>query len=220
VISRDEFWHVIEVYSAGIRPAQIVFYLSAILIVGWLYIKPGRLQSLFTKLYLSIAFAWLGIVFEFTLAKGMSGGTYGNYFVGSIFIVISGLFLVDIFRQKMQFSPAAVEWQRNITLGLLLLVFSYPLLGIAFGHRFSHLIMPGTYPCPTTALGLLLVSTAFPQVNKTIYILLLICAIPFTPLYIARYGVYEDAILFTTGIYGLVLLLLHWKVKKQPFQSV
>jgi uncharacterized membrane protein len=209
VIPRDEFWRVMEAYGAGIRPAQIVFYLAGILFIGWLLLKPGRPQTLLAKLYLSIAFAWNGIVFYFVLARDMAGGSYGNYVFGSVFIIVSVLFAVDLFRQKMQFSLPTVGGQKYATLALTLLVFCYPLFGVAFGHSFTSLMMPGTFPCPTTALGLLLLTIALPQVDKVIYILLLICAIPFTPfVQIARYGVYEDTILFATGIYGLALLLM------------
>jgi hypothetical protein len=69
------------------------------------------------------------------------------------------------------------------------------------------------------ALSLLLLTTALPQVDRVIYILLLICAIPFTPfVQIARYGVYEDTILFATGIYSLVLLVRTWKAGGVPRQ--
>jgi hypothetical protein len=208
MIPREEFWSIMEAYGARIMPVQIVFYSAAILFVGWLFLKPGRLQSLFAKLYLSIAFAWNGIMFYMILAKDMAGDSYGNYFFGSVFIIVSVLFAVDLFRQKMQFFLPTAGWRKYATSALMLLVFCYPLFGIAFGHSFTSLIMPGTFPCPTTALGLLLLTTALPQVDKIIYILLLFCAIPFTPfVQIYRYGVYEDVILFTTGIYSLVLLL-------------
>jgi hypothetical protein len=112
----------------------------------------------------------------------------------------------------MHFSLPTVAWQMDATVLLMLLVFCYPLFGILSGNSFTSLIMPGTFPCPTTALGLLLVTMALPQVDKIIYILLLLCAIPFTPFYqIAKYGVYEDTILFTTGIYSLVLLVRSWR---------
>lgn len=205
-----------ESYGAGIWPAQIAFYIAAILVVGWLFLKPGRVQFLFAKLYLSITFTWLGIVFEFTLARGMGGDSFGNYIVGSVFIAISVLFAVDLFRGKMRFTLPEVRWWRYTTLVLTLLVLCYPLFGIASGHSFTSLIVPGTFPCPTVALGLLLLTTALPQTNRTIYILLLVCAIPFTPLYIAKYGVYEDTILFVTGIYSLVLLARYWKAKNLP----
>jgi hypothetical protein len=207
---------ILEAYSSHIWPAQIVFYLAAILLTGWFFLKPGRGQNWFIKLYLSIAFAWNGIVWFLILAKDMAGDSYGNYFFGSIFIVVSVLFAVDLFRQKMQFSLPPAGWRKYATWTLMLLVLCYPLFGVVFGHHFARLIFPGTFPCPTTALGLLLLTTALPQVDKIIYILLLFCAIPFTPIVqILKYGVYEDVILFTSGVYSLILLLRYWKFEDQ-----
>jgi hypothetical protein len=217
MIPRQEFWSIIEAYGAGIRPVQVILYFVAILVVGWLFLRPGRIQSLFAKLYLSIAFAWNGIAFYLILAKDMAGDSYGNYFFGCVFMIVSVLFAVDLFKQKMQFSPPTVGWRKYANLVLMVSVFSYPLLGIVFGHSFASLIMPGAFPCPTTALGLLLLTTALPQVDKPMYTLLLFCAIPFTPfVQIAKYGVYEDSILFATGIYSLALLLRYRKPENLP----
>jgi hypothetical protein len=214
MITKNEFWQIMEVYGTQIKPAQIVFYIAAVLLIGWLFLKPGRIQTLFTKLYLSLAFAWNGIAFYFTLARDMAGGSYGNYVLGSVFIIVAVLFAVDLFRQKMRFYLPTAKWQKYSTLVLALLVFCYPLFGIAFGHSFASLIMPGTFPCPTTALGLLVLTMALPQIDKTIYVLLLICAIPFTLfVQVGRYGVYEDTILFATGVYSLVLLLRYRKAE-------
>jgi hypothetical protein len=212
MIARDEFWRVMEAYGAQIMPAQIVLYIAAILIVGWLLLKPGGLPTLFAKLYLAIAFAWNGIAFYFVLAGDIAGDSYGNDVLGAVFIIVSVLFAVDLFRQRMMFSLPRSGWRKWATSTLMLLVLCYPLFGLAFGHRFPGLIMPGTFPCPTTALGLLLLTTALPRVDKVIYVLLLVCAIPFTPfVQIVRYGVYEDTILFATGLYSLGLVLRYWK---------
>jgi hypothetical protein len=105
MISAEEWWSIIGTYGARIWPAQVIFYIIAILLTGWLFLKPGRVQNWLTKLYLSIVFAWNGIV---------------------------------------------------------------------FGHHFASLIIPGAFPCPTTALGLLLLTTALPRVNKIAYFLLLL----------------------------------------------
>ena len=216
MITAEEWWSIIEVYGARIWPAQAVFYIVAILLTGWILLKPGRVQNWFTKLYLSIAFAWNGIVFFLILAKDITGDSYGNYFFGSIFIIVSVLFALDLFRQKMQFSLPAAGWHKYATLVLMLLVFCYPLFGIAFGHHFASLIIPGTFPCPTTALGLLMLTTALPRVDKIAYILLLLWAIPFPPfIQIPKYGVYEDAIMFVSGVYSLILLLRYWKAEHQ-----
>jgi hypothetical protein len=214
MIPAEEWWNIIEAYGARIWPTQAFFYIIAILLTGWLLLKPGRVQNWFTKLYLSVAFAWNGIVFFFILAKDITGDSYGNYLFGSIFIIVSLLFAVDVFRQKMQFSLSATGWRKNATLALMLLVFCYPLFGIAFGYHFASLIMPGTFPCPTTALGLLILTTALPRVDKIAYILLLLWAIPFPPfIQIPKYGVYEDAIMFVSGVYSLILLLIYWKTE-------
>jgi hypothetical protein len=213
MISAEAWWSIIEAYGARIWPAQAVFYIVAILLTGWLLLKPGQFQNWIIKLYLSIAFAWNGIVFFLILAKDITGDSYGNYLFGSIFIIVSVLFALDLFRQKMQFSLPAAGWHKYATLVLMLLVFCYPLFGIAFGHHFPSLIIPGTFPCPTTAFGLIMLTTALPRVNKIAYILLLLWAIPFPPfIQIPKYGVYEDAIMFISGIYSLILLLRYWKV--------
>jgi hypothetical protein len=214
MIPAQEWWSIIEAYGARIWPSQIVFYIVALLLIGWLFFKPSRIQSTFTKLYLTIAFAWNGIMFFLILAKDITGESYGNYCFGSLFIIVSLLFAIDLFRQKMRFSLRASEWRTSFTVGLLVLVFCYPLVGIALGHSSARLIMPGTFPCPTTALGLILLTTAIPRVNKIAYILLLVWAVPFPPLIqLPKYGVYEDAIMFACGIYSLILLVRYWKVK-------
>jgi hypothetical protein len=214
MVSKDEFWNIMGAYGSQIWPIQIVFYITAILIVGWLFLKPGKIQSFAIKLFLSITFAWNGIMFYLTLAKGLAGNSRGNYFIGALFILVAALFAVDLFREKMQFSLQVVRWQKSATLFLMTLVFCYPVFGILSGYDPTNLLIPGTHPCPTTALGLLLLTIALPQVDKLIYSFLIFFAVPFTPFFqIAKYGVYEDMILFTIGIYGLVLLVKYWRPK-------
>jgi hypothetical protein len=99
----------------------------------------------------------------------------------------------------------------------MLVVLCYPLFSMAFGHRFPRVIIPGTYPCPTTALGLLLLTMALPRVDKIVYILLLFWAIVFPPfIQIPKYGVYEDGIMLLVGLYSLVMLVKHWKIHRVP----
>jgi hypothetical protein len=214
MITRETFWSIMSAYGAQIWPAQIIFYLAAIVIVGWLLLRPGRLPSFFARLYLSIAFAWIAVFFYLTLARGMAGNSQGNYFNGALFIFVAILFAIDLFRQKMQFSLPSVRWQKFAVLLLTVLVFCYPLIGLLSGNDLASLIVPGTHPCPTVALGLILLILALPHMDKVIFILLIFLAVPFTPfLQIAKYGVYEDTILLAAGLYGLVLLVKYWKPK-------
>jgi hypothetical protein len=212
MVTKEVFWKIMGAYGLQIWPAQIIFYITAILLVAWIFIKPGKLPSFYAKLFLSIAFAWNGILYFLILAKGMAGNSHGNYINGSLFVLVALLFAVDLFRQKMQFSLPSIRWQKYAVLLLMSLVFCYPIIGLLSGYDFASLIVPGTHPCPTTALGLLLLILALPYVNKVIYILLLFFAVPFTPfLQIAKYGVLEDIILFVVGLYGLLMLVKYWK---------
>jgi hypothetical protein len=208
MISIEEWLSILTSYSRTIWPVQIIFYLTAILLAGWFLFYPKRVSDTVIKLYFVLAFAWNGVVWYFTLAKGMAGESSGNYYFGAIFILVSVLFGVDTFRKKMPFTIPAVGWQRYVSLTFLILVLCYPFLGLLLGHDVDRLIFPGTYPCPTIALAIVFLITTIPQVDKVIFFLLLFLAIPFTPfIQISRYHVYEDAVLFAVGVYALFLYI-------------
>jgi hypothetical protein len=172
------------------------------------------------KLYLVVSFGWIGIVFFIILGRGLAGD-YGNYFFGSLFTVVAILFAVDLLRQRMRFLLPEANWQRWLTITLTVIVFCYPLFSLAFGHHFPRIIMPGTFPCPTTALALVLLTTALPTVDKIIYFILLFWAIPFPPfIQIPRYGAYEDGIMLAVGIYSLIILLANWRRRELPTQRM
>jgi hypothetical protein len=212
VIQREEFWSIIAAYNRGIWPVQLCLYIVAIMIIVWAFLRPGTIQSIFAKLSCAICFAWTGIIFYMVLGKDLAGGSYSNYFFGILFILISLLFVFDVFKKRMQFSLPVAGWRKHTTVALVVLVLCYPLLGLAFGNGYQSLLVPGTFPCPTIAFTLILLTTSLPNVDKKIYIGLLFCAIPFTPFFqIMRYGVYEDIVLFATGIYSLILLVKYWK---------
>lgn len=208
MLSAEQWWDIIEAYGAGIWPAQAIFFAVAAVLVLFLLLKPGKVASALIKLYLSFAFGWIGIVFFMILGKDLAG----NYVFGSLFTLVAILFVVDLFRGRIQFRRPEAPWQRYMTLTLFLLVFCYPFLGLLFGHYFPRTLIPGTFPCPTTALALLLLTTALPRADRIIYIILLFWTIPFPLLIqIPKYGVYEDSIMFIVGIYSLVMLARNWK---------
>jgi hypothetical protein len=217
MLSAEEWWGIIETYGAKVWPAQAVFFAVAMLLVILFFLKPGRIVNTLVRLYMALSFGWIGIVFFLTIGKGLKG----NYFFGSLFVIVAILFAVDMFRQRMDFHLPRVGWQRYLTLVLVLIVLCYHIFSTAFGHSFPRVIILGTFPCPTTAFALVLLTTALPRVDKIIYIILLFWAIPFPPLIqIPKYGVYEDTIMFAIGIYSLVMLLKNWKEKSSPNQYI
>jgi len=140
-------------------------------------------------------------------------GLVDSYFMGLLFAVAAILFAVDIYRRKIVFCLPQASWQRWFTLILVLIVFCYPLFSIAIGRSFHTIIFPGTLLCPTTALALVLLTTALPRVDKIIYFILLFFSM--VPIFsqLPKYGVYEDTIMLGTGIYSLIMLATHWKEK-------
>ena len=217
MLSAEQWWKIISAYGAAVWPAQAIFFVVAVLLVLLVYLKPGRAVDTLIRLYLTLSLGWIGIVFFMILGKGLAG----NYFFGSLFTIAAVLFAVDLFRCKMLFHLPTIIWQRYTTIVLTLAVLCYPLASVVFGHRFPGLIVPGSHPCPSTALALILLTTALPRVNKVIYIILLFWAIPFPPIIqIPKYGVYEDTIMFVVGLYALVMLIKNWKGSATPNKAV
>lgn len=217
MLPANEWWGILENYGVKVWPAQAVFFVAAVLIALLVFLKPGSSANTLARLYMALSFGWIGVVFFLVLGKGLKG----NYFFGSLFIIVAILFAVDVVKQKMDFHPPIVSWQRHLTALLMIFILCYPGFSLLFGHPFPRVIVPGTFPCPTTALALLLLTFALPRVDKIVYIVLLFWAIPFPPLIqIPKYGVYEDTIMFAVGIYSLVMLLKNWKEKPAPNESV
>jgi hypothetical protein len=208
MLSAEQWWGIIGAYGARVWPAQAIFFVVAAALVLLLIFKPDKLASALMKLYFCLAFGWNGMVFFMVLGKDLAG----NYFFGSLFTLVAILFAIDLFRDRIQFRYPKPNWQKYLTLALMLIVFCYPLISLVFGHYFPRVIIPGTFPCPTTALALLLLTTALPRVDKIMYVILLFWAIPFPPfIQIPRYGVYEDSIMLIVGIYSLIMLVRNWK---------
>lgn len=208
MLSAERWWEIIGAYGAGVWPAQAIFFVVAAALVLFLIFKPGKVTTALMKMYLALAFGWNGIVFFMILGKDL----VGSYFFGSLFTLVAILCAVDLFRGRIQFRHPEPNWQKYLTLALLLIVFCYPLISLISGHYSPRILIPGTFPCPTTALALLLLTTALPRVDKIMYVILLFWAIPFPPfIQIPRYGVYEDSIMFIAGIYSLIMLVRHWE---------
>lgn len=208
MLPANEWWGILEAYGAAVWPAQAVFYLAGLVLTGLLFRSRHPIYNLLTKLYFTLSFGWISLVFFLTLGRALAG----NVFFAALFLIIACLFAVDCFRHRMDFRLPEAGPPRTLALGLTVIVWSYPLISLALGRPWAQMIVPGTFPCPTTALALVLLTNALPRANKTLFILLLFWALPFAPfIQIPRYGVYEDLIMFVTGIHGFVMLVTHWR---------
>ena len=209
MIAAEKWWGILEAYNLAIFPMQIVMItLSAILTVV-LFVRPESKSNIIMKVYLAVSFAWIGVVFFLILGEGLPA----RYLQAFLFIIIAVLFAVDLFRGKIEFKRPEIGWKTFLAGCLLLITFLYPVVGMLVGHYYPKMIVAGTFPCPTTALALVLFVVAIPKVDRMLYILLLIWAVPF-PIFIQipKFGVYEDSIMLGIGIYSLIMLIKNWKL--------
>lgn len=206
MISAQDWWNVFAHYNETLYPAQWIVMAVAAILVVWLFRRPSTTVNRVVMSFLSLANLWNGLTFFIVIGTGLPSPL--RFFQGGLFMA-AGLFLgLDAIQGKTVMAlPDRGAW-RNMTILLLLAVFCYPFIGLLRGHSVFQLVYPGTLPCATASLSLLLLSTALPRTNKPAYMLLLIWAIPFAPLIqIPVFKVYEDVIMFFVGIYALVRFL-------------
>lgn len=203
----ETFWNQMGAYNEATFPAQIAMIVLAIALTYLVFAKPSNKTNNFMKAFLSFVFAWNGIVFFLIYAKN----PISTFFGAPLFIIVAILFAVDIFMKKIEFRFLDLKRQRFITIFWVLLVFLYPLIGIALGHSYPKTCMPMA-PCPLTVFAIALVAATIPHVDKKVYILLPPWAILSLPKCLGALDCYEDCILFVAGVYGLILPVKNWKI--------
>ena len=199
------FWNQMGAFNEATLPIQIIMPVLAIVLTYFAFAKPSIRTNTLVKVFLSVAFAWNGIVFFLIFARSLVSA-----FFSALFIIVAILFAIDIFKKKTQFRLPLARWQSYLTAFLILLVFLYPVIGMALGHYYPKTCMPMA-PCPLTVFAIALVAAAIPYVDKKVYVFLLPWAILSLPKCLGALDCYEDCILFTAGIYGLVMLVKNWK---------
>lgn len=73
MIPANEWWQIIQQYAAAIFPAQIIFYVLALIMVFQAVKHPGDRTTKLIKGYFILVFGWIAIVF-FTLLSALKKG--------------------------------------------------------------------------------------------------------------------------------------------------
>ena len=193
-------------YNEATLPVQVVMMIVAVVLTYFVFAKASARVNTLMKLFLSFAFAWNGIVFFLIFARSIISAV-----ASALFIIVAVLFALDIFKKKIEFRLPVARWQSYLTVFLILLVFLYPVIGMALGHYYPKTCMPMA-PCPLTVFAIALAAAAIPTVDRKLYVLLLPWAILSLPKCLGALDCYEDCILFAAGVYGLVLLVKNWKI--------
>ena len=130
--------------------------------------------------------------------------------------LVSILFIIDIFRNKLEFRLSEVKWRKNVTLFMFVYAtILYTLAGWLLGYPY-----PGgpilLAPCPLTILTIVLMSQVTTIKNNKFFYLLHFVGLlwwSFASGLIAplAFGFYLDFTLLATGIYGLIILIKKMK---------
>ncbi len=207
MITTEAFWNQIGAYNEATLPLQIIMVIMAVILTYYVFAKPNAKINDLMKAFLSLAFSWNGIVYFMIFAKS----PLATFLGAPLFIIVAILFAVDIFTKKIEFRLPDVTWHKYLTILGVLLVFLYPLIGLAFGHYYPKTCTP-MMPCPLTVFAIALVAAAIPKVDKKVYILLLPWALVSVGKCLGALECYEDCVLFGAGVYGLIILIKNWKV--------
>jgi len=208
-MSTETFWTRVGAYNEATLLIQAVMIIAAVILTYRVFAKPGAKTDVWMKAFLSVAFAWDGVVFFLIFLRNPV-----SMFTGApLFIAVSVLFAVDILAKKTKLHLPDAKWKRGLTIVWLLLVALYPLVGWVFvGHAYPRTLLP-LFPCPLTVFAIALVAAAAPNVDKKVFIALLPWALMGLPKCFGALDCYEDCILFMAGVYGLIVLIKNWKAR-------
>lgn len=208
--SPELFWNVVAAYNEATWGVQVVLMALGVLLTGVTLTRPAHATHAALKGFLAVAFVWLAVAFFFL----RDASPIGRYFAGPLFMACAALFAWDIRAGRIHFVLPAERWRRIGTWVLLALTLLYPLVSFLLGHRYPRLTTP-IMPCPLTVWALALLTAAFPQVDKRLYILLLVWAALGLPKMFGLFDVREDTILFAAGVYGTLVWMSASKRQNQ-----
>jgi len=199
--------------NAAIWPMQLVWYASAIAMVG-LAIWPRRRVSQLICLLAAADFIWVGIVFFGVLDSGM----HLAWVWTAVFILEAILLLVaGIVRHDLMFAP---RWDLASVLGALFMFYAlvaYLIIEMLGGQPLRALPLFGLAPCVTVffAFGLLL--WARPAVPKYVLLIPLAWALNAIPGNLAMGHVPDFPLILVGAVTAGVLI---WRDRTSSWQTV
>ena len=212
MIPVEEWWDILANYNQFIMPFQFIWAAVGIILTIWFLIKPSKYNNLALKIFFIVSFMFIAIVFFSIKGQDLPAFVAQTICFGSLALLL----FVDIWFKKFEFKIPENNLNKIIMYISLAIVFLYPVVGLLAGHSYPRMIIFGTFPCPTVALALVFATASLPEIKLdwkcmilfSIWTLLLIWAIPFPiAIQIPIFGAYEDIIMLTIGIFGLIRLI-------------
>ena len=206
------FYTQFAAYNTDWLLVQVLLWLLLVIsTVAVLAKTDNERTNMLVKAVLAVVCLWNAIVFFFLY---MSESAIAG---GIPFAVAGVLFAADITRRRIQIRLPKAGWLKCTTIAWVAWALGlYTLAGWLTGHPYPGGPLP-TAPCPVTILAIALLSTSMPtlKTNRAYFTLLLAMLLwwaffagIFAPV---LYGFWVDFTLLAAGIYGLLMIILHWK---------
>lgn len=183
-------------YNTTFFPAHVIFYVIALGAFIFTLVKPGAITNIIMKSVLALLWAWTAVLF-FILHYAPENNA--GYTFGVVFLILTIMFMTDIFLKKLDFDP---KHDRNYTyVGIGFVAWAavaYPALSFVLGRGWpatgAFPITPGPLVMFTSGVLLLTLKESHTWFFGIPFIWALIQGIG-APTY---WGLYED--------YSIVLL--------------
>ncbi len=217
MIPAEQWWSVLIHYNHSIFPMQIVFYVLSLLVTLFFIFKSNQTTEKLFQVVLSVQFLWIALVFFFLKGKALPAYQAQTF----LFTCLGLCFLINLFTGNVHFRFPKNGLKRILVGAAFLISFCYPLVSLLLGRPLEQWIIPGSFPCPTTAAALVFYSTATPPKKRWLsgltVGLLLLWAIPFPLLIqIPKFGVVEDGIMLFAGIFLILSLIFRKHPQRKP----
>ena len=208
------FYTQFAAYNTDWFVVNLVLWILLIAATAVVLARPGEERpDMLIKGVMALVFLWNGTVFFF-------GYMTQSALAGGIPFIVAGVILAaDLVRKKIRIALPPTGWQRYATLIWAVWALGvYTIAGWFTGHSYPGGPLP-TAPCPTTILAIALLSTSMTTLKTDRLLFALLFAMLlwwaffagiFAP---ALYGFYIDLTLLAAGMYGLWILLMHWKIQ-------
>jgi Family of unknown function (DUF6064) len=216
----NAFLAMYDRFNAAVWPMQLVWYASAVAMVG-LALWPRRHASQLICLLAAAYLTWVGVAFFGMLDSGMGvldGVVNLAWLWAATFILEALLFLVaGIVRRDLLIAP---RWDLSSVLGAVFILYAlvaYPIIGMLGGHPLGSLPVFGLAPCPTIIFTFGLLLWARPPTPKYLLLLPLAWALNATPTDLAM-GIVADVGLVVAGVTTVGLII--WRDRTSSWQPV
>ena len=203
----EEFLRVFEDYNTSVFPVQLLFIaagFAAIILVH----KKGKSANRFITGFLALVWIWIGVVYHLYFFSSINKAAYA---FGVLFIIQGLLFMIEVFRKRLDYSLENTPWQYIGYFFILFGLLIYPVISYFLQGSFMKTISLGL-PCPTTILSfgfLMLTGSKFP---KYLLIIPSIWAIIGTGAAI-NFGVYQDYLMPVSAIMANIYLIKRKRYK-------